>query len=93
MKYLAASLLLAALLSISACSDNTPPVKLGDAQANYIGTWEHAGEIPDDHDSTDNMLLVIHPGSTVSYVRCVAQAQARRVQHLPDLEMPAEKDS
>jgi hypothetical protein len=70
MKLSAPALLLTSVLLV-ACSDSAPPVVLTSAQADYFGSWEHASSEYGNNIVSDNMLLVFHPDSSVSYKRCI----------------------
>jgi hypothetical protein len=70
-----------------ACSDNTPPVTLTGAQTAYFGTWEHAGSEYGNNVVSDNMLLIFHPDSTVSYKRCINRMNGHSYTSLPDAKI------
>ncbi|HKE96394.1 MAG TPA: hypothetical protein VKB34_18950 [Povalibacter sp.] len=77
-------LLLSLALLLVACGDNSPPVVLKDAQADYFGSWEHVGSEYGNDIVSDNMLLVFHPDSTVSYKRCINRMNGHTYTSFPD---------
>jgi hypothetical protein len=70
-----------------ACSDSTPPVTLAGAQTAYFGTWEHTGSEYGNNVVSDNMLLIFHPDSTVSYKRCINRMNGHNYTSLPDAKI------
>jgi hypothetical protein len=76
-----------------ACSDNTPPIKLTDAQSAFFGTWEHAASEYGNNVVSDNMLLIFHPDSTVSYKRCINRMNGHNYTSLPDAKITTLTDN
>jgi hypothetical protein len=83
MNHRSCALLLVPLLLVTACSDNTPAIKLTGAQSGYFGSWEHTGSEYGNNIVSDNMLLVFHPDSTVSYKRCINRMNGHSYTSLP----------
>ena len=90
MKAQVPALLLASLLV--ACSDDAPPVKLTGAQADYFGTWEHVGSEYGNNVDSDNMLLVFHQDSKVSYKRCINHVSSHNYTTLGEAEIKSFTD-
>ena len=88
----ATGLLLISMLSTAACSDKSPPVVLTGAQANYFGSWEHVGSEYGNNIVVDNMLLVFHQDSTVSYVRCIKRVNGHSYTSLADAHITSLTD-
>jgi hypothetical protein len=76
-----------------ACSDNTPPIQLTDAQSAFFGTWEHAASEYGNNVVSDNMLLIFHPDSTVSYKRCINRMNGHNYTSLPDAKITTLTDN
>jgi hypothetical protein len=70
----ATALTLGCTLFLAGCGSSDPPVVLSGSQSDYFGSWEHAGSEYGNNIVTDNMLLIVHPDSTVSYKRCINRA-------------------
>lgn len=86
------TLLATSALFATACSDNQPPVVLTGAQTAWFGSWEHVGsEYGNDIDG-DNLLLVIHPDSSVSFKRCVNHMSSHSYVILPDAHIKSLSD-
>jgi hypothetical protein len=78
------SILLCLLFAtLAACGSNAPPVLLTTDQHDYFGSWEHMGSEYGNSIVSDNMLLIFHPDSTVSYKRCINRMNGRRYTQLP----------
>jgi hypothetical protein len=86
------ALLLASALLIAACSNDVPPVVLAGAQADYFGSWEHVGSEYGNNIESDNMLLVFHPDSTVSYKRCIKRMTGHNYTTLPGADIKSLTD-
>src|SRR5512134_515916 len=69
MRTTAASLPFLALVLVGC--DPAPPVVLAASQKDYFGSWEHVSSEYGNNIVSDNMLLIFHPDSTVSYKRCI----------------------
>ena len=80
-------LMLSSALLLAACGKSTPPVVLSAAQSDYFGSWEHVGSEYGNNIETDNMLLVFHKDSTVSYKRCITHMNGHNYVSLPDAEI------
>ncbi len=65
---------------------------LSGAQADYFGSWEHVGSEYGNHIESDNMLLVFHQNSTVSYKRCINHMTGYSYTTLPDAEISSLTD-
>ena len=63
--------------------DTPPPTVLDASQADYFGTWEHVSNEYGNNIVSDNMLLVFHPDSTVSYKRCINRMNGYSYTQLP----------
>ena len=87
MKFNAAALLLIPSFLIAACSEKPPPVVLTGAQTDYFGTWEHASSEYGNNVVSDNMLLVFHQDSSVSYKRCINRMNGHNYTSLPEAEI------
>ena len=85
MKVTIPALLLASLLV--ACGNDTPSIKLTGPQTVYFGTWEHAGSEYGNNVESDNMLLVFHEDSKVSYKRCINHLNSHNYTSLGDMEI------
>jgi hypothetical protein len=70
------------VLMLSACGD-APPVTLNASQRAYFGSWEHVGSEYGNNIVSDNMLLIFHPDSSVSYKRCINRMNGYSYTSLP----------
>jgi hypothetical protein len=87
MKTIKALLLFLLFAAIAGCGNDAPPVRLSDDQRDYFGSWEHVGSEYGNNIVSDNMLLIFHPDSTVSYKRCINRMNGRRYMQLPDAKI------
>jgi hypothetical protein len=92
MKIGATALLMTSVFLIASCSESTPPVVLNDAHSAWFGTWEHVGSEYGNNVVSDNMLLVFHPDSTVSYKRCIDRMNGHNYTTLPDAQIKSLSD-
>ena len=63
--------------------DTAPPVVLVASQKDYFGSWEHVSSEYGNNIVSDNMLLIFHPDSTVSYKRCINRMNGYSYTQLP----------
>ena len=70
-------------LALVGC-DAAPPVVLDASQNAYFGSWEHVSSEYGNDIVSDNMLLIFHPDSSVSYKRCINRMNGYSYTTLPD---------
>jgi hypothetical protein len=85
--------LLLAMGALLAGCDGAPPVVLNASQSNYFGSWEHVGNEYGNNIVSDNMLLIFHPDSTVSYKRCVNRMNGYSYTKLPEATIKSLADN
>ena len=77
------ALSVALVSALTGCSKE-PPIVLSRAQSAWFGSWEHVSSEYGNNIVSDNMLLVVHPDSTVSYKRCVNRMNGHSYTALPN---------
>jgi hypothetical protein len=75
---------LACLALVLVGCGNVPPMVLAASQKDYFGSWEHVSNEYGNNIVGDNMLLIFHPDSTVSYKRCINRMNGYSYTQLPD---------
>jgi hypothetical protein len=80
-------LVLLFVATLAGCGSNAPPVLLNESQSDYFGSWEHVGSEYGNNIVSDNMLLVIHPDSSVSYKRCINEMSSHHYVQLGDAKI------
>ncbi|GEM_PF-6313611 len=83
MSTVAKLLAVALALFLTGCDPKPVVVLDGDRRA-YFGVWEHTGSEYGNGVNSDNLLLIFHPDSSVSYKRCINRLNGYHYVTLPD---------
>lgn len=92
MKTTKSILLLLFVTTFVSCGSNAPPVLLNESQGDYFGNWEHVGSEYGNNIVSDNMLLLIHPDSSVSYKRCINRMNGHHYTQLGEAKIESLSD-
>lgn len=74
------------VLSLTACGKNDP-IPLPVDKQQLVGVWQAKQTEFDNGVSSDNMMLVFHKNSRVSYLRCINRINGHNYYNFPDAKL------